>query len=106
MGSLTSEVDDEKPNHDNSRPTSGLMVLKVVNILGENDSDDEMAKTHADSADSENGLTTQTIDPKNSGDSGDEHDDSDDSCGEERSGVVAHTELAKDGRSVVKNLDS
>ena len=74
-------MDDEKPNHDNSSPTSCLVVLKVINVLGEDNSDDEMAKTHADSSDCENRFTAETIDPENGGDGGDKHDDSDDSCG-------------------------
>jgi hypothetical protein len=99
-------MDDEKPNHDNGCPTSCLIILKVINVLGEDDSDNQMAKTHAYCTDCKNWLTTQAIDPENSGDGGDEHDNTDDSSGEEGSGGAAHTELAKDGWSVVKNLNS
>ena len=74
-------MDDKKPDHDNSCPASCLMIFKVINVLGEDDSDNQMAKTHADSTDSKNWLTTETIDPENGGDGGDKHDDSDDSCG-------------------------
>jgi hypothetical protein len=49
---LTSKVDDKQPNHADSSPTSGLVSLKLVDVLGKNDGDDEMASTHANSANS------------------------------------------------------
>lgn len=80
------------------------MSIKLVNVSSENDSNDEMAKTHTNSTDSQNRFTTETINPQNSWNSSDKHDDTDDSSGQETGGVAAQTKLLKDLWGIVKDL--
>lgn len=65
------------------------MSLELVNVLGEDYSDNEMAKTHTDGTDSQNRFTTETINPQNSGNGSDKHDNTDDSSGQQTGGVAA-----------------
>lgn len=97
-------MDDEKPNHDNSSPSGGLLFVKVVNVPGENDGNDEVAQGHAEGTDRQDGLTTDAVDPENGGEGGDEHDDTDNTRSKETGGVRAETELGEDGGSIIENL--
>lgn len=82
------------------------MRLKLVDVLGKNHGDDEMASTHANSADSQDRLTAESVDPQDCRDGSDKHDDTDDTSGQETGGVAAETKLSKDLRGVVQDLDS
>ena len=55
-------MDDEEPHHDYGCPSGGPVVFKIVNVLGQDDSDDEMRKCHAESTDSQDGLATELVD--------------------------------------------
>jgi hypothetical protein len=81
-----------------------LVVFEVVNILSQDNSDDQVASSHANGTNSQDGLTTQTIDPKDSRDGGDEHDNTDNSGSQQTGRVAAKAELLEDLRGVVKNL--
>jgi hypothetical protein len=76
---LTSKVDDKEPDHDNCCPSSRLVIVKVVDVLGEDHSDNEVAQGHAKGTDGQNGLTTDTVNPENGRDCGDKHGNADDS---------------------------
>jgi hypothetical protein len=102
--SLTSKVDNKQPNHANGTPSSSLVVFEVVNVFGQDNSDDQVAGPHANGTNSQDGLTTQTIDPKDSRDGGDKHDNTDNSGSQQTGCVAAKAELLEDLRGVVKNL--
>jgi hypothetical protein len=74
-----SKVDDKQPNHDYCRPPSRTVVRKVVNVLGEDDSNYKVGECHAESTHCQNGFTAQTVDIQDCWDGGNEHDYSDDS---------------------------
>jgi hypothetical protein len=61
-----SEVNDEKPDHDNGSPSSTLVVWPVVRKAGDDAGNDEMASSHADRTGNEDRLTTPAIDVHNS----------------------------------------
>lgn len=95
---------DEEPDHAHSGPAGGGLVVESINVLGEDDSDDEMARSHADSTHCKNWLAAGAIDPENGWDGGDEHDDADDAGSEEAGGCLAEAQLVEDLRGVVENL--
>lgn len=96
-------MDDKQPDHADGSPTGGLVVRPVVGVLGKDDSDDDVARRHADGTDGQNGSATDTVNPQDGRHGGDEHDDTDDAGGEELSGVAALTELLEDCRRVVEH---
>jgi hypothetical protein len=102
----TSEMDDKQPHHHDGSPSSRLLVVEVVNVLGKNHCDDEVAESHAKGTDREYGLASDAVDPKNGGDGGDEHDDTDDTSGKETSRRLAETELTENRGGVVEDLDT
>lgn len=61
------KVDDEEPHHDHSGPTGALRVVEVVDVFGEDDSDDYMGYAHANGADGEDRLSANAVDVKDSG---------------------------------------
>lgn len=77
------KVNNEQPDHNHGCPSCRTVVLKVIEVLGENDGDDEVGESHAESSNCENGFATETVDVKDCGNGGEEHDDADDTCGEE-----------------------
>jgi hypothetical protein len=88
---LTSKVDDKQPNHADSGPTSCRMRIELIDVLGEDNSDDEMAKTHTNGTDSQNRLTTETINPENGRNGSDKHDNTDNSSSQQTGSVAAET---------------
>ena|SRR5690242_16357587 len=62
------EVDDEEPDHDYSGPACALRVVKIVNVLGEDDGDDYVGYTHTDGTDGKDGLTADAVNVEYSGD--------------------------------------
>lgn len=44
--SLTAEMNNEKPNHADSSPAGGRLLIELANIHGQDDSNDEMAGAH------------------------------------------------------------
>lgn len=103
---LTSKVDDKQPNHADSSPSSGLVSLKLVDVLGKNDGDDKMASTHANSANSQDRLTAESINPQDCRNGSNKHDNTNDTSGQETGSVAAEAKLSKDLRGVVQNLYS
>lgn len=63
-------MNDEKPNHGHCRPASCYLVVKVINIASENDSDDDVASGHADGAHNEHWLSADSVDVKHRGNGG------------------------------------
>lgn len=102
----TSEMHHKQPDHNNGSPSSRLLVVEVVNVLGKNHCDDEVAESHADGTDREYGLASDAVDPKNGRNGGDEHDDADHAGGEETGRGLAEAKLTEDGRGIVKDLDA
>lgn len=97
------KVDNEEPDHGDGSPSSSLVGVPSVLELTEDDSNDEMAKSHTDGTGDENWLATSFVDPKNSWNSGDEHDDTDDTGRKEGGGVGILTELLENAWCVVEN---
>lgn len=60
---LTSEVDDKEPDHDNCCPSSCRLIMEVINIPGEDHSNNEVTQGHADGTNGQDGFTTNTVDP-------------------------------------------
>ena len=58
-------MNDEEPDHGHGSPASGSLLLKVVNVASEDDSNDHMAGGHADRANDEDRLASDAIDPQN-----------------------------------------
>ena len=59
-----SKVNNKQPDHYHGRPTGSTVVLKVVNVLCEDDGDDTVRKGHADGADGEDGFAAEAVDVK------------------------------------------
>ena len=49
-------MNHKQPHHDYGCPACSTVVLKVVNVLCEDDGDDEVGEGHADCADGEDGF--------------------------------------------------
>jgi len=57
-------VNYKQPHHYHGRPTGSTVVLKVVNVLCEDDGNDKVRKGHADGADGEDGFAAEPVDVK------------------------------------------
>lgn len=82
------------------------MIVKVVNVFGQDNSNDDMASSHSNSADDENGLTAQAIDPQNCRHSCNEHGNTHNTCCKEACGVLAQPQLTEDLGGIVEDLNS
>jgi hypothetical protein len=60
-------VNDEQPDHNDGGPTGTLVVWPVIGKAGNDGSNDEMAKCHADGTDDKDWLTTPAIHVHNGG---------------------------------------
>lgn len=98
-------MNDKQPDHAHGSPTGGRLLVEAVNVPGQDDGDDEVARGHADGTDDEDGLPAHAVNPQHGGDGGDEHDDTDDTCREQADGRGAEAELLEDLGSVVENLE-
>ena len=96
-------MDNKQPDHADGGPASGRLLVPLVDILGDDNGDDDVAGGHADGADGENRLTADAVDPEDRGDGGEEHDDADDASGEKGGGRVVKAELVEDGGGVVED---
>jgi hypothetical protein len=70
-------MDHKEPYHDYCGPSRTFVSRPLVLILGEDDSDDDVASGHADSADNENGFPTNLVDVENGRDGSKPHDNAD-----------------------------
>jgi hypothetical protein len=75
-------MDDEKPNHHDSSPTSRFVRLPLVSVLCDDHSNDDVASSHTNGANREDRLSAELVDVEHGWDSCDEHDDADDTCSE------------------------
>ena len=96
-------MDDEQPDHGHGSPASSLVSLPLVDVLGNDDSDDDMAGSHSDRTDGKHGLTANTIDPQHCRNRSDEHDNAHDSRSQKRGCVIAESELLEDLWGVVED---
>lgn len=96
---------NEQPDHHYGSPSSRLLVVEVVNVLGKNDRDDEVAESHAEGTDREYRPASDAVDPEDGRNGGDEHDNAHDTGGEETGRRLAEAELTEDGRGIVEDLD-
>lgn len=55
-------MNHKQPDHYHGCPACGTVVLKVVNVLCENDGDDKVRKGHSDGADSEDRFAAEAVD--------------------------------------------
>ena len=102
---LTSKVNDKQPDHAHGSPAGGRLLVEAVDVPGQDDGDDEVARGHADGADDEDGLPAHAVNPQHGGDGGDEHDNTDHTRREQADGRGAEAELPEDLGSVVENLE-
>ena len=63
-------MNDEKPDHSHCSPSSGDLLVKIVDVLGQDDVDDDVTCCHTDSTNDQHWLSTNLIDPENSRDCG------------------------------------
>lgn len=96
-------MNDEEPDHGYSSPSSRLVSLPLVHVLGNNDSDDNMAGSHPEGADSKHRLATNTVNPQHGRNRCDEHDNAYYTRSQERGCVAAQSKLLEDLRGVVEN---
>lgn len=80
------------------------MVIKLINVLGNDDGNDEVASCHPQSSHHQHWLTASAVDPEDGWDSGDEHDDTDHAGCEETGGILAETKLFEDVGGIVEHL--
>lgn len=97
------KVDDKEPDHADSRPAGRPVLGPLVDVLGHQHGNDDVAGGHADGADGQHGLAAGAVDPEHGRDSGDEHDDADDTRGQERCRVEVEAELLENEGSVIQN---
>jgi hypothetical protein len=55
-------VNHKEPDHSNSSPSSSSLLVKVVDIASQDDSDNDVARSHANGADDEDRLSANAID--------------------------------------------
>lgn len=80
---LTSKVGYKQPDHTDGSPTCGSLFIETVDVLGQNDSDDEVACSHPNCTDDQNRFSSGTVDPEDSLKCCNKHDDADDTCRDE-----------------------
>lgn len=97
------KVDDEEPDHNDSRPTSSMVSWPLVLILGEDDSDDEVAQTHAQGTESQSGSSSDSVNVQDGGNCGQQHGNAYHARCKKRSGVRRQTERAENLRGIVKD---
>ena len=102
-----SEMDDEKPNHDDRAPTSCLVRFPLISVLGHDYGDNNVAGRHTDRTDGEDGFAPDFVDVEHGGDSGEEHHNAHDASCEEGNCVAGEAERAEDcGRIVEDCVDA
>jgi hypothetical protein len=85
-------MDDEKPNHDDRAPTSCLVRIPLISILGYDYGDYNVAGRHTDRTDGKDGFAPDFVDVEHGGDGGEEHHDAYDAGCEEGDGVAGEAE--------------
>lgn len=55
-------MDDKEPYHSNGGPSSGRVVVEIVNVESENDGHDYVARGHSDGAHGEDWFTAHAVD--------------------------------------------
>lgn len=98
-----SEMDDEQPDHGNCSPTGTLVCSPRVLVLGNNNSNDDVAGCHTDSTNGEHGSATNFVYVQDRGDGGNEHSNTDDSSGKQVSSVSGKAKVGEDGRRIVQD---
>jgi hypothetical protein len=99
-------VYNKEPNHADGSPSGRFMIMEVVNVLGQNNSNDDMASSHSNGTDYENRLAAQTIDPQDCWHSCNEHGNTHNTSCKEARGVLTQPQLAEDLGGIVEDLDS
>jgi hypothetical protein len=75
--------------HDNSGPTCSLVGRPLVLVLGIDDGNDEVAKSHANCTQGESGLASNIVDVQDSRDGRNQHHNTNDTSCQERCRVIA-----------------
>ena len=100
-------MDDKEPNHDDSSPTSTLVGWPLMLVLGEDDGDDEMAKTHSKSTESQSRSSSDSVNVQNGRNGCNQHYNADHAGREERDSVGRQPEGLEDlGRVVQDGVDT
>jgi hypothetical protein len=60
-------MNHEEPDHGNCGPTSSGLLIEFVNVSGQDDGHNDMARSHADSTNYQYWLATNTIDVQDRG---------------------------------------
>lgn len=96
-------MNHEEPDHDDGGPAGAPLRIPLVLVLRNEDGDDNMARGHADSADGQDRLTPDAVDPKHGGDREDEHDNADDAGGKQSGRCGSQSELVENRGSIVED---
>lgn len=82
------------------------MIMEVVNVLGQDNSNDDMASSHPNGTNYENRLSAQTIDPQDCWHSCNEHGNTHNTGCKEACGVGTQSQLTEDLGGIVEDLYS
>ena len=96
-------MDNEEPYHHYSSPSGAFVSLPLVLVLGKDDGDDDVAGSHTDRSNDEDGLSTEFVNVKDSRYGGKPHDNSDDATGQQRRSGSGQTQTFKDLRSIIEH---
>ena len=98
-----SEVDDEKPNHRDGRPTRSLMSGPLMLVDTEEDGDDCMTDTHGNGSCKQDGFSAKLINVEDGRNGGEEHGYAHYACCKKAGGVTRGAQRFEDGRGVVED---
>ena len=76
-------MNDKKPNHGHSRPTSGAVSRPLIDVLGCDDGDDNVTCRHADGSNNQDRLAAKFVNVHDGRHRCQPHDDTDDTRGKE-----------------------
>ena len=98
-----SEIDDEKPDHRDGRPTRRLMSGPLMLVDTEEDGDDRMTDTHGNGSRKQDGFSPKLIDVEDGRNGGEEHGYTHYTCCKKAGGIARGAQRFEYGRGVVKD---
>ena len=98
-----SEVDHEKPNHRDGRPTRTLMSGPLMLVDTEEDGDDCMTDTHGNGSRKQDGFSPELINVEDGRNGGQEHGYTHYACCKKAGGITRGAQRLENGRGVVED---
>lgn len=59
------KVNHKQPDHSNGSPSCGSLLVEVIDVARQDDRDNDVARSHANSADNEHRLTSDPVNIQN-----------------------------------------